>query len=189
MTEKLILIFQLVNDWLKFAEAKNAILFAFLGAGITAIVTYLSAAANAPKLLQIALLISMSLLFIGAIVCAISFLPKTDIERILWLRGKPSRKNARLLKDTDSFYFFGDIEKYSNSELLASINRLYFDDKFKVPFKKEDLDIANQIIVNSQIASRKFRFFVVSFWFLIFAIIPISVSLISVIASRICEHR
>jgi len=42
LTTKLISIFQIVNDWLKFAEAKNAVLLAFSGAEITAIITYLS---------------------------------------------------------------------------------------------------------------------------------------------------
>lgn len=43
ITQKLITIFQIVSDWLKFAEAKNGVLFAFSGAGITAVLTYISA--------------------------------------------------------------------------------------------------------------------------------------------------
>lgn len=178
MTEKLMIIFQLVNDWLKFAEAKNAILLAFLGAEITAIITYISAASSAPRSLQISLLVSMSFSFVGVTICATSFLPKTDIDKILWLRGKPSRKNIRLLKDTDSFYFFGDLEKYKNSELLAAINRLYFNSNTNIADKKEDLDIANQIVINAEITSRKFRLFVWSFRLLILSIISIAASLI-----------
>ncbi|AFZ25436.1 hypothetical protein Cylst_3281 [Cylindrospermum stagnale PCC 7417] len=37
-------IFQNVNEWLKFAEAKNGILLAFSGAGITATITLLATA-------------------------------------------------------------------------------------------------------------------------------------------------
>ncbi|MGI2904357.1 hypothetical protein [Tolypothrix sp. VBCCA 56010] len=35
LTVKLRILLQLVNDWLKFAETKNAVLLAFSGTGIT----------------------------------------------------------------------------------------------------------------------------------------------------------
>jgi hypothetical protein len=59
-SEKLTRIFLLVNDWLKYAEAKNALMLAFSGAGITATVTYLSASSssNPPKSLWIGTIIA-----------------------------------------------------------------------------------------------------------------------------------
>jgi hypothetical protein len=176
-TEKLISIFQIVNDWLKFAETKNAVLLAFSGAAITAIVTYLSAASSTPRSLQIGLLSSVFLFCISSLVCAASFLPKTDLEKLVWLREKPSRKSAYSLKETDNFYHCNDLRKYSSIELLTSINKLYFEDQIKLPYKKEDLDLANQIIINSEIASIKFRFFVIALWSLIFSFLVIPLSL------------
>ena len=176
ITEKMLSIFQIVNDWLKFAEAKNAVLLAFSGTGITVIVTYLSAASNVLNSLQQGSLISMSLLCISALISSLSFLPKTDLERIVWLISKPSRRSKLGLKDSDNFYFFNDLKKYQPVELLSSMNRLYFDDQVELPYKKEDLDLASQIIVNSEIASIKFKFFTASLSILIlsFFVTPIS---------------
>ncbi|PSB19888.1 hypothetical protein C7B65_09445 [Phormidesmis priestleyi ULC007] len=185
VTEKLLSIFQITNDWLKFAEAKNAVLLAFSGTGVTVIVTYLSAASNVPNSLQQGSSISMSLLFISALISSLSFLPKTDLERIVWLMSKPSRRVKHGLKDTDNFYFFNDLKKYQPVELLSSMNRLYFDDQIKLPFRKEDLDVVSQTIVNSEIASIKFKFFTASLSILIlsFFVTPISL-LISLLLYR-----
>ncbi|MFM6153624.1 MAG: hypothetical protein ACKPE3_11590, partial [Sphaerospermopsis kisseleviana] len=53
VSSKLMAIFQNVNEWLKFAEAKNGILLAFSGAAITASITILSTAQNLPNSLKI----------------------------------------------------------------------------------------------------------------------------------------
>ncbi|HEY9296009.1 MAG TPA: Pycsar system effector family protein [Phormidium sp.] len=169
-TEKLIFIFQIVNDWLKFAEAKNAILLTFCGAAITAITTYVSTAANIPSSLRIGLLIAIFLLCLSSLTCTISFLPKT----------KPitTKSSNYKLKDTDIFYFFGDLKKYNDAELLNSLNRLYFESTIPTPYKKEDLDIAKQITINSEIAAKKFDFFRIGVWLLILSILIIPISLV-----------
>ncbi|MEQ8754577.1 MAG: DUF5706 domain-containing protein [Coleofasciculus sp. G1-WW12-02] len=178
ITEKLFSILQTVNDWLKFAEAKNAVLLAFCGAGITAMTTYLSAATNIDKSLQIGLIISISLLCISSLISSLSFLPKTDIEHFIWLRTKPKRQSKYKRKDTDNFYFFNDLKKYDPNDLLDSMNRLYFQNQVQTPYRKEDLDIANQITINSEIASTKFMLFRICLWLLIFSIIAIFIFLL-----------
>ena len=176
-TSKLVYIFQLVNDWLKFAEAKNAIFLAFLGVSITVLVTYVSAASSIITLsLRTGILASIVLLCISALICAVSFLPKTNLEHINWLRAKPSNKNRQSLKDTDNLLYFNDLKKYNPTELLESVNRLYYENKILLPYKKEDLDIASQIVINSEIASIKFKLSIAVVWTLIlsFFVIPIS---------------
>lgn len=167
LTEKLILIFQLVNDWLKFAETKNAVLLAFSGAAITTITTYLSTATNIPTSLRTGLLVAIFFLCLSSLTCSLSFLPKT--------KAKSSKSKV---KDTDIFYFFGDLKKYEAIELLNSINRLYFENNIPTPYKKEDLDIANEITINSKIAATKFDFFRIGVWLLILSILAIPISLL-----------
>lgn len=177
-TEKLTKIFQIINDWLKFAEAKNAVLLTFSSAGITSVITYLSAASNPPNSLKIGLILTASFLCISSLICSISFLPKTSIEYVLWLQSKPSKASAKNLKDTDNLYFFGDLKKYTALELLNTMNNAYFTPPITQPYKKEYLDIANQIVINSQITMLKFQFFIKAVWSLIISIIIIPLTLL-----------
>ncbi|MEG5063079.1 DUF5706 domain-containing protein [Microcoleus sp. B3-A4] len=178
ITDKLLCIFQIVNDWLKFAEAKNAVLLAFCSAAITAIITYLSTASTIPNLFRYGLLISMFLLCISSLICSVSFLPKTDIDHFVWSRTKSVRNSKFPLKDSDNFYFFNNLNKYDSTELLDAMNRLYFEGKVQKPYRKEDLDIASQITINSEIASTKFMFFRIALWLLIFSIFIVLISLL-----------
>jgi len=72
ISTKLLAIFQNVNDWLKFAEAKNGVLLAFSGAAITATVTLLATAEKFPNSLRIGLLITTILLCICSLICSLS---------------------------------------------------------------------------------------------------------------------
>jgi hypothetical protein len=176
ITDKLLCIFQIVNDWLKFAEAKNAVLLAFCSAAITAIITYLSTASTIPNFFRYGLLISIFLLCISSLICSLSFLPKTDIEH--FVRSRTNRQSRSSLKDSDNFYFYNNLNKYQPNDLLEAMNRLYFEGKVPKPYKKEDLDIASQITINSDIASRKFMFFKMALWLLIFSIFIVLISLV-----------
>jgi hypothetical protein len=185
ITEKLLSILQIVNDWLKFAEAKNAVLLAFCGAAITTTITYLNAATTVPNSLKIGLLISIFLLCVSLLICSLSFLPKTDMEYFTRLRKRPNRNSQSLLKSTDNFYFFNNLRKYDSDNLLEAMNEFYFEDKLPKPYKKEDLDIASQITINSEIASTKFAFFRIALWLLILSILTIPISnLISLVIYR-----
>lgn len=178
LTDKLYKIFQNINEWLKYAEAKNAVLLAFSGAIITAVVTYLSTASKIIISLKFGLLINIVLLGLCSLTTAISFLPQTDLEHFNWLNSKPSKVNSITLRQTDNFYFFGDLRKYKSSELVDTINNSYFDGSLNQPYKKESLDIANQIVTNSQIAILKFNLFTRAVYILIASILAIPTSLI-----------
>ncbi len=178
-------IFQNVNEWLKFAEAKNAVLLAFAGAGITATVTILATLQNSPNSVQIGLLATTALLCICALVCAFSFLPKTNLERLLWKQTKPSINSRYQGKDTDNFYYFGHLQKYTSTGLLDALNKHYFEEKLAKPYNKQYEDVASQITINALIASLKFEIFTYGLYTLIFSILALPCSiLISLIIYR-----
>lgn len=175
MTEKLIAIFQIVVDWLKFAETKNGIFLAFLGTVIAVMVNCFSTITKVSISIKLGILISILLLCVSAIFCSLSFLPKTNIDRMILSIDKYfiNHKKHNNIQDSDNFYYFGHLRKYKADELIDSIERLYFGAKPNEKHSKEDLDIANQIIINSQITSVKFRLFTISLWFFILAILVI----------------
>jgi hypothetical protein len=177
VVEKLLVIFQNVNEWLKFAEAKNAVLIAFAGAGMTATLTVLATGQGVPRSIQIGLLLSTIALGISSLICAVSFLPKTDLEKLLWFKSRPS---SQLVPPStmDNLYFYGSLRKYNSSELLDAFNLHYFENKVPKPYGKECLDLANQIIVNSDIAFSKFNFFKKGVYSLIAAILVIPTSVL-----------
>lgn len=175
MTSKLMTILQSVNDWLKFAEAKNAVLLGLSGAGITATTAYLSAASDVPKSVQARVLITTFLLCVCLFICSLSFLPRTDLELIVWKRNKPGRNSKGRPSDNDNLYFFGHLYKYQEAELIDAINRLYLESTIENTRKKEYADLANQIITNSEISHLKLKIFLWSFYFFISSILSIPI--------------
>lgn len=180
---KLIAIFQNVNEWLKFAEAKNAVLLAFSGAGVTATITLLATVQNLPNSLSVGLLITTSLLCICALLCSYSFFPKTDLERIL-SKNKRTSENPNLKKTyKDNLYYFGDLQKYSSTELLNALNIFYFQGKLgssdiNPRYDREWEDLATQITVNAKITCRKLKLFSYALLALIVAILAIPISML-----------
>ena len=172
---KLITIFQNVNDWLKFAEAKNAVLLAFSGAGVTATITLLATAQNLPNSLSVGLLITTSLLCICALICSFSFLSKTNLDLLLQ-RSNRTSSNSRHQR-RNNLYYFGDLRKYSSNELLNELNSHYFDKNSNQLYTKECEDLATQIIINSKITLVKFNLFTYGLWLLIAAILAVPLSM------------
>ncbi|MEA5528800.1 hypothetical protein VB638_04220 [Dolichospermum sp. UHCC 0684] len=187
VSTKLLAIFQNVNEWLKFAEAKNGILLAFSGAAITATITLLVTAQNIPHSLNFGLLLTTILLCICALICSLSFLPKIDLERLSWLRDRPNKKLNSLDPIKDNFWYFGHLWKYKPDELLEALNKPYF--KGSVDITKEEYkeykDIAEQITINAEIAFLKFEVFTYAIKVLIASILIIPCSmLISLVIYR-----
>lgn len=179
VTAKLTTIFEVVKDWLKYAETKNAVFLAFAGAGMTAIITFLSTAQTISNSLRIGSLLAISLLCVCTLVCALSFLPRTNLERLLWMRGKPSKNPSKRLDQNDNLYYFGHLQKYQPIELLEALNKYYFEGKIQTPYKKEYEDLTCQITINSEITSLKLKFFNFALYFLIASIFAIPISIIT----------
>jgi hypothetical protein len=155
LVNKLLAIFTLINDWLKYAEAKNAVILAFYGAAITAIITYLSAVNTILVSIKLGLEISLAFFGFSSIFTIISFLPKTDSDKYFW---KLFHKSKNMITDTDndSFYFFGHLRKYVDlknkqpnpDKLLDAITQYYLHQN-SITYSKEARDICTQIINNS----------------------------------------
>jgi len=184
VSTKLLAIFQNVNEWLKFAEAKNGVLLAFSGAAITATITLLATAQNIPNSLNFGLLLTTIFLCICALICSLSFLPKTNLEDLLWLRDRQNKKSHSQDPIKDNFWYFGHLQKYKPDELLEGLNKPYFNSKLdiaKLADKKEYKeykDIAAQITINAEIAFLKFEVFKYAIKVLIASILTIPLSMV-----------
>jgi hypothetical protein len=184
VSTKLLAIFQNVNEWLKFAEAKNGVLLAFSGAAITATITLLATAQNIPNSLNFGLLLTTILLCICALICSLSFLPKTNLDDLLWLRDRRNKKSNSQNPIEDNFWYFGHLQKYKPDELLEGLNKPYFNSKLdiaKLADKKEYKeykDIAAQITINAEIAFLKFEVFKYAIKVLIASILTIPLSMV-----------
>ena len=191
VSTKLLAIFQNVNEWLKFAEAKNGVLLAFSGAAITATITLLATAQNIPNSLNFGLLLTTIFLCICALICSFSFLPKTNLEDLLWLRDRRNKKSHSQDPIKDNFWYFGHLQKYKPDELLEALNEPYFNSHLNIAKLadkkeyKEYKDIAAQITINAEIAFLKFEVFTYALKVLIASILIIPCSiLISLIIYR-----
>ncbi len=140
-----------VNDWLKFAETKNAGLLAFSGAVLVAIAGYVGSEDDIPERISLVLVIAAGALMAAAIIALASFLPILN----------PRKPRSRAAPHTeDNLEYFGHLLKHSAKTLTEEIARLYAAADPTLASKDKLLtDIAHQIIVNSRIAHQKFSFF------------------------------
>lgn len=170
METNLLAVLVIVNDWLKFAEAKNAGLLVFAGAGIAGILSFLgSAATEIPMRWKVGLFSCVVFLSVCCLITLFSFMPRTKLEKEL-----SSRRGVR--KDTDNLYYYGDLLKYTAEELLDSISRLYYRETLgTLPITKSHADIAAQVVVNSQITMRKYVIFKVALISAILSLLSIPV--------------
>jgi Family of unknown function (DUF5706) len=176
LVEKLRVIFQNVNEWLKFAEAKNAVLLAFSGTAMTATLAVLATVQNLPNSLRVGLLGATVLLCVCAFFCAWSFLPKTNLEKILWSRSNSFQ--AMKPQVEDNLYYFGHLRKYNSATLLDSVNQGYLNGAASLPYGKEAQDLASQIVVNASIAFRKYQFFTYGAYCLVISILIVPTSIL-----------
>jgi len=135
-------IFQNVNEWLKFAEAKHAGIIALNSGLIFGILSIY----KDYKIYVDWYFILATLIFIGIsiILSLISFFPvtKNEVDKLTKL-------------ENPNVFFFGSLSKLRENDLkkeLLNINPNYTFDKF-------DNDLLNQIIVNANITSNKYRLF------------------------------
>lgn len=153
MEDKLGQIFSNVNDWLKYAETKNGILLSLNGAGILGIFSMLK---DVPEPFKSVLLWCL----IPALCCSlfvslISFLPITD--RLF--KKKYDLSDTKL--ENTNLFFYGDIRKLSVEVYLAFFYQSYQKDEPEV-YVKPELDLANQILNNSEITYKKLVLFKIS---------------------------
>ena len=104
----------------------------------------------------------------------ISFIPQLKL---------PSLKGAVSRKKTDNLLFYGDIARFEPEKYLAS---LYQANGVKDhEYSKFEIDFATQIIVNSQISVRKYKFFQAAILLTLSGIVtPIIAFIVYIIVNR-----
>ncbi|MFS1862644.1 Pycsar system effector family protein [Vibrio lentus] len=159
MDEKLKDIFSNINDWLKYAEAKSATLIAGNGALIFGL-SRLIKSYEMPQIVEYYGYASMALCLVSMILCLLSVVPALSMP---W-EIKPNG-----VQDSDNLLYFKDIAKYTPASYLGKLaKRLDVDEK---EFSGYQRDLANQIIINSTIACRKYGYFQVAIWLTVTALI------------------
>jgi hypothetical protein len=142
MKETLKTIFDNVNEWLKFAEAKHAGLIIL---NITIIFGIATIHKDYKEIIPLILiLVPILFLFISIILTLISFFPKT----------KNKLTNSKKVNSIN-LYYFGSLKNCTEVDFkheLTKVNAAYNFDKF-------DNDLINQILVNSNIACSKYTLF------------------------------
>ena len=157
---KLDSIFKNVNDWLKFSEQKNAALLLLNGGmiwGVTRVLNGVEIVPNIPYWLN---LIAYSLTVISAIICIISFLP---ILQQSWF--KPEETST-----SDNCLYFAHSAKYEARKYLELLAKKLGYEAEKTKFTEFELDLAKQIVTNSEIAFDKYKRFRLAATFTIFAV-------------------
>lgn len=155
MNEDLKYAFSNVNDWLKFAESKNAALFAL---NIASIIGLLQIDKNISPFWPSLRGVLVLLFSLSATICVVSIIPRVtalikDDDKM------PDAKFVAAKKDLN-FLFFEHITKLSTTQFFELF-------KSKLPglsLSSADEDLANQIVNNAKIASAKYRMFGWASW-------------------------
>lgn len=131
------------NYWLSFSEAKNAALVA-LNVAIIAVCTQVDMFGI---IMQIVLCV---LFFCSTVCCLLSFNPN--------LKNKADAQNFDTI-DNCNLLFYGDVAKLGDSDSYISCVR----DRYKLEYEENEKylygDLAEEIVINSQIAVWKYRMF------------------------------
>ena len=163
---RLIYIFGNVNEWLKFAEAKNAGLFAFAGAAVFGLLSFKTSSANLYDAWKAGINISVVFLLGAAAVSLCSFFPQTvrartkssQQKRLLRYirRTRVLLKNKRYRSDRNNLLFYVELGRYNARRLICAVGRKYVGCEQEIALaSKFHLDLANQIVINSRISTRK----------------------------------
>jgi hypothetical protein len=154
MEERLKFIFSNVNEWLKFAEAKNGVLIAFNGAAIWGMLQSFEEICKINEYLMFPSYIFIVSSLIGIIISLFSFMPTLKLSKkvIKEIDGKVI-KNQSLI-------FFRDVSEFNSDKYLKSLYRRS-EGKAVEDLNSYELDLANQIVANSRTAWLKYRRF---FW-------------------------
>lgn len=153
-------IFSNVNDWLKFAEAKNGAIIAVSIALIVGIVPILdSEQINGwVRFYLITMTVFSGISFLAALM---SFLPATQIPP-LSSRLQPG--------ESSNILFFGHIANHSVDSYLEALEEVLGEGKMPSRIGKAYIE---QTIINSKIAVRKYEYFTASLFFLVAALTAI----------------
>lgn len=157
-----------VNDWLKFAEAKNGGVVLLNGAAVFGTLQVATSLESLPLWAEWYFTGLCAQLTAGALVALFSFLPRTEIP-LLNPIGVP--------EPGDNLIFFGHARKYSPAAYLqAALARCPGGDKGDPRWLN---DLAAQIVINSRIAVWKYSCFKLALWLTIAAVVTPVVAVVA----------
>ncbi len=142
-------IFENVNNWLKFAEAKNGAIIALNSALIFGLFQVCQDIKIGNIILIMYVYSAHISLFISIIIAILSFVPKLSYQYTSF--SKP--------KDSDNLLYFGDIAKYSEKEYTDKLSSMADE------ITDFDKQYISQITTNSKITYVKYKQFELAVWF------------------------
>lgn len=146
-------VFADIRGQVQFAEAKNGALFASTMALIIGIATILGSMDDVPVSVMIWLGSSGLGLAGAALLALLSFLPVMGAKRHRHSRGSDG--------EGENLIFWGEVRRYTPSAYAdAFLKAIQIDSRPP----RLILDLAEQIVINSSIAHRKFRLFESGAW-------------------------
>jgi hypothetical protein len=170
--ERLLKVFTNVSDWLKFAEAKNAMILAFNAASIFGASKFIDSTKD--SYLNNYLFFVIILLIFSCAVSLISFAPRVKIIRTgLYAPG-----------NIPNSLFFEYLKTLTALQIIESINGC----QNSISPTQFEIDVAEQIKQNSIIASRKYSYFTISVWLTISAYITFPLAIVFCIYTYINKH-
>lgn len=173
LEDKLLAIYHIVTDWLKYTEAKHAGLLLVSAAGPAAILTVLySSSPTVTANLKGYLLASLFFFLAAGAISLLSFLPR--VNRSHWLGliwGWGSKESS------DNLYYFGDLAKYDPVDLVTTISNKYGLDQMDQS-QKQAIDLCDQIVINSRIVRVKLRLFTCALTLILIAIMILMIKLL-----------
>ena len=154
MKEELLEIFENVNNWLRFAEAKNGVLIALNGGALIGIATNLEKFSGFSSDIKLAGYYFVGCLIIGLILSLWSFLPSS---KIYW---EETSNFNNVNPDSLSLIFFRHIRRFEHKDYLK---RLYHAKGVALPdpLPPLEVDFSHQITQNSRTTWLKYQIF---FW-------------------------
>lgn len=141
MDERLEKIFENINTWLHFAEAKNA-------ANIALVVAALAAFLGVEEHNILIYLICVVFCCSG-VISLISFWPRL---------GSTDSQKGTAGKSVGNLLFFEDIKKLSGREYAEQVDIVYFQNS-NHKISRYQLDLADEIVYNAGIVSQKYAYF------------------------------
>jgi hypothetical protein len=161
LESRLLRLLTMVNDWLKYAEAKNSLVVGLSSAGLfgslTAVPDTIEGSSHHDAALSM-LLAGVIALIISLSLSLMSFMPRTNLTK--WL----ARRQGSPTKD-DNLYYYGHLAKYIPRNLAQALERRYEprtgrgsrDDPDDL--SDGEVEIAEQIVINARITLWKLGLF------------------------------
>lgn len=144
---------ELVNQWLRFAETKNAALLAANSAIVFGIVNSSDHLGGLPPWVKVYVWVGVGMIALSAAFSLLSFVPRT---RLPWI------SSTRRPSPDDNLIFYGDIAGYDSRTYLEALHsQAGFED---TELSQVEFDLAEQIIINSTISLTKYRLFAIGVW-------------------------